>query len=95
MRISMDSAPSYCNSSVEPMQTLLEEVEALRQLPSPALAKAMREEARITRRRLAKELGTHEITIWRWESGLSRPRGQRLVDYAKVLAALKHQLGAA
>jgi DNA-binding transcriptional regulator YiaG len=77
------------------MQALLEEVEAIRQLPSPALARAMREEARISRRRLAKELGTHEVTIWRWEAGVSRPRGQMLVDYARILAALKHQLGGA
>jgi DNA-binding transcriptional regulator YiaG len=71
------------------MHTLLEEVRILRQLPSPPDAKAVRVGARVSRERLAKELGVSPITIYRWETGASHPRGESLVDYARVLAALQ------
>jgi DNA-binding transcriptional regulator YiaG len=71
------------------MGALLEEVRILRELPSPPEAKAVREGAKVSRRRLAKELGVHEITIYRWERGTSHPRGQALTDYARLLAALR------
>jgi DNA-binding transcriptional regulator YiaG len=71
------------------MQELLEEVRLRRDLLSPGRAQAVREAAKISRLRLAKELGVHEITIYRWERGTSHPRGQSLVDYARVLVALQ------
>jgi DNA-binding transcriptional regulator YiaG len=68
---------------------LLDEARALRSLPSPAMAEALRRDAGISRRRLAKELGVHEITVWRWEQGATQPRGRCAVVYAEVLKALR------
>jgi transcriptional regulator with XRE-family HTH domain len=71
------------------MSNLLEEVRLLTQLPFPNEARALRERARVSRRRLARELGVHECTIARWEEGESRPRAQVAVRYAEILEALE------
>jgi DNA-binding transcriptional regulator YiaG len=74
---------------VSEMHALLEEVLILRRLPKPPEARAIRLAAKVSRRRLAKELGVAEETVYRWEVGISRPRGKALVDYASVLTALQ------
>lgn len=57
-------------------------VETLRDLPSPAVARALREAAGISLRELARELGVDPTTLSRWERGLARP-GRR--DRARAL----------
>jgi DNA-binding transcriptional regulator YiaG len=74
------------------VHTLLQEVEILRRLPAPSEARAIRLAARVSRRRLAKELGVAEETIYRWELGTSRPRGEARLQYASVLESLQQVL---
>ena len=71
------------------MHELLEEVRLRSQLPRPEEARAVRVRARISRKRFAVELGVSEITIYRWEQGMNRPRGRSAAEYAKLLEALR------
>ena len=68
--------------------SLAEEVKASR-LPPARVAKAIRESAGVTQRRLAEEVGVHPVTVCRWESQTRTPRGSRRRRYAEVLAALE------
>ena len=71
------------------MTTLVDQVAAARRLPSPRLARAIREAAGVSQLRLANELGVHRATVMRWEEGTSRPRGDALVRYAELLRELQ------
>lgn len=68
---------------------LLDEVRSARSLPSPQLARAIREAAGVSQMRLATELGVCRATVNRWELGLRRPRGELLVKYVGLLNELK------
>ncbi len=71
------------------MHALLEEVRLVSQLPRPEHARAVRVRAKVSLRRLAQELGVHEITVHRWETGTSHPRGRVLLRYAELIDALQ------
>jgi DNA-binding transcriptional regulator YiaG len=71
------------------VSALLDEVHTRRQLPSRALARAIREEACVSQARLAAALGVHPVTVARWELGLRHPRGQTLAAYVRLLAELR------
>jgi DNA-binding transcriptional regulator YiaG len=73
------------------MSVLLEEVRVRRQFPSRAVARAIREEAGVSQRRLAEELGVHPVTVARWELGQRRPRGPVLTAYIELLRQLQGQ----
>lgn len=77
------------------MNQLVEEVRATRALPTPALARAIRQAAGVSQQRLADELGVGRVTVTRWESGERRPRGPLAVAYAQLLAELRREVGAA
>jgi len=70
------------------MTSLLEEVLATRALPDPARRKAIRQAAKVTQVRMAAELGTHRMTVARWESGEREPSGAYRVAYARLLGLL-------
>lgn len=72
-----------------PMGSLVEEVRAASQLPSPVLCRAIREAVRVTQQRIADELGVHRVTVARWEAGLRRPRNDLAVAYAGLLRSLE------
>lgn len=76
------------------MSGLLEEVRSTRGLPSPALARAIREAAGVSQDRLAEELGVHRVTVARWEAGTRRPQGRRLAAYLSLLDALREEVEA-
>lgn len=65
-----------------------------RALPSPDEARAIREAAGVSKRRLARELGVHEYTLARWERGDFHPASRSLRRYVELLAALKAEAGA-
>ncbi len=69
--------------------TLSEEIRAVRSLPSPELARAIRMNAGVTQARLAEEVGVTRATINRWESGERRPQGRHRATYAAVLAEIQ------
>jgi DNA-binding transcriptional regulator YiaG len=70
------------------MQSLIEEVRAMRALPDAVTATRIRRAAGVSRQRMADELGVHEVTFARWERGESNPTGPRRIRYAQLLQAL-------
>jgi len=70
------------------MAALLEEVRESLGLPSPDVARQIREAANVSQARLAAELGVHELTVHRWEAGTRTPRGELRRSYARLLAGL-------
>ena len=67
---------------------LIDEVQA-RQLPRPAARRAIRVRAGVSQVRMAEEMGVHRITLIRWETGASEPRGESAERYAKLLDDLR------
>lgn len=76
------------------MSHLLEEVRLSRSLPTPALARAIREAAGVSQTRIAQELGVHRLTVARWEAGSRSPRGAHRVAYAALLNQLREATAA-
>jgi DNA-binding transcriptional regulator YiaG len=58
----------------------------------PALAKAIRLEARVTLAEMSQALHVTESTVSRWESGDRTPRGPLAERYAQVLSRLEAEL---
>jgi len=77
------------------MADLIREVREARRLPSPALARAIRQGAGVSQQRIARELGVHRITVVRWEQGTTAPRGEVRSRYARLLADLQQAVTAA
>jgi DNA-binding transcriptional regulator YiaG len=70
------------------MSALLDEVRTSLSLPRPDVARQIREAAGVSQARLAEELGVHELTVYRWESGTRSPHGNLRRAYACLLAEL-------
>jgi DNA-binding transcriptional regulator YiaG len=68
--------------------SLADEIRAAK-LPSPALARAIREAAGVPQARVAEALHVHRLTISRWESGERHPRGANRAAYAALLSELR------
>lgn len=61
---------------------------AARELPAPALRRAIREAAGVSLRDLAQVVGVSHQTIALYEAGRRRPRPLNLVKYAAALSEL-------
>lgn len=72
--------------------SLIDEVRASRRLPTPAVARMIREEAGVTQEALAAELGVHRVTLARWEAGTCAPRAAFRAQYARLLDELRREL---
>ena len=70
------------------MGALLDEVRESLAVPSPDVARQIREAAGVSQARLAEELGVHELTVYRWESGTRTPHGELRFAYGRLLAQL-------
>lgn len=70
------------------MSGLIAEVKESKALPSPAVARAIREAAGVPRARLAAELHVNPLTIWRWETGATAPAGTLRLAYGRLLRQL-------
>lgn len=77
------------------MTNLIDEARARRELPSPALARAIREAAGVSQEAIARELNVTRMTICRWESGAFKPSGARLIAYSSLLRELQRIAGGA
>lgn len=64
----------------------------LRRALRPAVARAIRREARLSMAEIAAELKVSEGTVSRWETGERQPRGARAGAYLKLLARLEAAL---
>lgn len=63
--------------------------------PTPERARAIREAAGWSRRRMAIELGIAESSIVRWEDGLHVPSGRHLLAYMRLLDRLNRETAGA
>lgn len=70
------------------------EAEAITPLPEPARAREIRERADVSRESVARAIGVSLSSVVRWESGVSRPRGDVRRRYVDLLAQL-NELGKA
>ena len=75
-------------------EELLERVAAVAGLPRPRDRRRIREAAGVSQSDVAAALGVSTMTVNRWERGLIRPRGQKAVEYTKLLEALDDAVGA-
>jgi DNA-binding transcriptional regulator YiaG len=71
------------------MTALLDEVRESLSLPGPQEARRIREDAGVSRARLAAELGAAELTVMRWEQGAHAPRGELRLAYIRLLRELQ------
>ncbi|MGE0300862.1 MAG: helix-turn-helix transcriptional regulator [Candidatus Nanopelagicales bacterium] len=71
------------------MTTLIDEARTRAALPTPRMARAIREAAGVSQSGVARELGVARMTVCRWESGSSKPSGRHLAAYAELLAELE------
>ncbi len=74
------------------MVDLIERVRNERRWPGGAVAKAVREAASVSQAAVAAELGVHQVTVARWETGKRRPRGEYLREYLTLLDALQQEV---
>lgn len=71
------------------MNRLVNEVTTLRRLPPPAMRRAIREGANVSRARLARELGVTNTAVGHWETGERTPSVRVREAYCDLLEALK------
>lgn len=65
----------------------------LRQLPAPAVARAIRVAAHLTQEELAREIGVDRVTLARWEAGRRRPQSLMAERYGRALAEIASPRG--
>jgi DNA-binding transcriptional regulator YiaG len=70
------------------MVALIEEARLAVSLPDPTTRMAIRRRARVSRERMAAELGVQPLAVARWERGERSPRGDLRVRYARLLEML-------
>jgi len=58
----------------------------------PAVARALRREARLSMAEIGAAVNVSEGTVSRWETGLRRPRGEAAERYAALLRQLEVDL---
>jgi DNA-binding transcriptional regulator YiaG len=58
------------------------------QMAATGAARALREDAGLSLAELARAAEVHKTTVFRWEQGLRRPRGEAAVRYLAVLEDL-------
>jgi DNA-binding transcriptional regulator YiaG len=77
------------------MNDLVAGVREARSLPRPDEARSIREAAGVSQARLGAELGVHELTVHRWETGIHSPRGETRLAYSRLLRELDEATRAA
>jgi DNA-binding transcriptional regulator YiaG len=63
----------------------------VRRLAATGAARALREDAGLSLAELARAADVHKTTIFRWENGLRRPRGEAANRYLTVLKELERR----
>jgi transcriptional regulator with XRE-family HTH domain len=62
-----------------------------RRMAATGIARILREEAGLSLSEIAADVGVTKGTIWRWEHGERRPRGEAARRYVEVLDGLEAQ----
>lgn len=78
--------------SKDQLLAVVEEVRMAKSLPSPKMARALREAAGLSQGRIAAALGVSRVAVYRWEGGLRKPRKKNRAAYAALLAAISAEV---
>jgi transcriptional regulator with XRE-family HTH domain len=78
-------------AAVESLEQLVELVRTRHQAKA-GRARAIREAAGVSGREMAEALDVDPVTLWRWENGLTRPRRDAALRWARALASLKREV---
>jgi DNA-binding transcriptional regulator YiaG len=84
--IGIVSSPPTMNEAIEELKRRLA---AKRDLPPPAVRRALREERGLSQADVARAVGVSRQAVSAWEAGKRKPRGERLDAYTAVIRALK------
>ena len=69
--------------------TTVTELARVRRLTKSGEAAAIRERSGLSLAELARAVGVHPSTLWRWETNGRKPRGEKAARYLATLDALK------
>lgn len=72
-------------------QHLVKKIRIIRDLPPPAIRRALRVGAGLTEKDIASVLGVTHVTVSRYELGKRTPRGTVLAAYVEVLRTLARE----
>ena len=75
----MDEMPEHATL------TISRAMQARRDLPPPAMRRALREGAGVTLSEVGEACGVTRQCAWLWETGARTPRSQHLVAYVELL----------
>ena len=75
------------------MSKLIQELRRVPRLPAPSMRQAIREAAGASQEQVARELGVHRVSVWRWEKAKRTPRGPLRERYARLLEELQEVSG--
>ncbi len=73
----------------------IERLAAARRHVAHGTGRSIREAASLSQAEVAQAIGADESTVWRWEHGITRPRGERAVRWAQLLERLRSSSPAA
>lgn len=73
--------------------TIFNQIAAARPLPHPDQRAHLRRALGIKQLDVAAAVGVSTQTVWAWENGRSKPRGEHRQRYAELLAAMQERLG--
>ncbi len=73
---------------------LISQVRAARRVPTPAVARAVRQAAGLSQAQIASALGVDRVTVTRWEAGLRKPRGRVARAYSNLIGRLQAEVAA-
>lgn len=73
----------------ETIQQLRATLRQRRELPQPAMRRALREAAGLSQRELAEAVPCSRAAVGYWESGTRNPRGAKLTGYLRALQVLQ------
>ena len=73
----------------------LEAMLTIRRLQDSGQARRIREQAGVSAALLARSIGVQEATVWRWETGRSRPREDAALRWLEALERMADEKGGA
>jgi predicted transcriptional regulator len=74
------------------LEDLRTQARAALDLPSPAVLKATREAAGVSRAQLAKVVGVSDMSIYYYETGERTPTGEHRTNLIKAIAVLREEV---
>jgi DNA-binding transcriptional regulator YiaG len=68
--------------------TSAERLARARHIAASGEARRCRQQAGVTLHEIAEDLGVNTMTVWRWENGKRRPRGEAALKYVALIDKL-------